>query len=145
MGFPSGSSGKEPANGGDADPSLGWKDSPGEGNGNPLQYSCLENPMDRGAWQAAVRGVAKCRTQLKRLHTHIRTGGPEEEKLKFYITSCSFCFCNSAGSLQSLDHVGHVVSEHGDFTRRCSLSHSPLSCSSKLLSPCKPVSSCLSV
>ena len=41
-------------------------------------------------------------------------GGNEEEKLKFYITSCSFCLCNSAGSLQSLDHVGHVVSESGD-------------------------------
>ena len=35
--------------------------SPGEGNGNPLQYSCLENSMDRGAWQAAVHGVAKSR------------------------------------------------------------------------------------
>ena len=101
--------------------------------------------MDRGACQATVRGVAKCWTRLKRLHTHIRTGGPEEEKLKFYITSCSFCFCNSAGSLQSLDHVGHVVSERGDFTRSCSLSHSPLSCSLQLLSPCKPASSCLSV
>ena len=33
--------------------------SPGEGHGNPLQYSCLENPMDRGAWRAAVRGVAE--------------------------------------------------------------------------------------
>ena len=36
----------------------------GEGNGTPLQYSCLENPMDEGAWQAAVHGVAKSRTQL---------------------------------------------------------------------------------
>ena len=36
----------------------------GEGDGNPLQYSCLENPMDRGAWWAAVHGVAKSRTQL---------------------------------------------------------------------------------
>ena len=35
-----------------------------EGNGNPLQYSCLENPRDRGAWQAAVHGIAKSRTQL---------------------------------------------------------------------------------
>ena len=33
--------------------------SPGEGNGNPLQYSCLENPMDRGAWQATVHGIAE--------------------------------------------------------------------------------------
>ena len=38
---------------------------PGEGNGNPLQFSCLENPMDRGAWQAAVYGVTQSRTQLK--------------------------------------------------------------------------------
>ena len=38
--------------------------SPGEGNGNPLQYSCLENPMDRGAWRATVRGVAKTGTRL---------------------------------------------------------------------------------
>ena len=36
----------------------------GEGNGTPLQYSCLENPMDRGAWWAAVHGVAKSRTRL---------------------------------------------------------------------------------
>ena len=36
--------------------------SPGEGNGNPLQYSCLENPMDRGAWWATVHGVAKSQT-----------------------------------------------------------------------------------
>ena len=39
--------------------------SPGEGNGNPLQYSCLENPVDRGAWQATDHGVAKSRTQLR--------------------------------------------------------------------------------
>ena len=37
---------------------------PGEGNGTPLQYSCLENPMDGGAWEAAVHGVAKSRTRL---------------------------------------------------------------------------------
>ena len=38
---------------------LGWKDSPGEGNDNPVQYSCLEDPMNRGAWQATVPGVAR--------------------------------------------------------------------------------------
>ena len=43
----------------------GWGRFPGEGNSNPLQYSCLENPMDRGAWQATVHGVAKSRRQLK--------------------------------------------------------------------------------
>ena len=41
-----------------------------EGNGTPLQYSCLENPMDRGAWQAAVHGVAEGRTRLSGLHFH---------------------------------------------------------------------------
>ena len=49
---------------------LGLGRSPGEGNGNPLQYSCLENPMDRGAWRATVHGVTKSWTQLKRLSTH---------------------------------------------------------------------------
>ena len=44
--------------------------SPGGEHGNPLQYSCLENPMDRGVWGAAVHGVAKTRTRLKRLQTH---------------------------------------------------------------------------
>ena len=48
--------------------------SPGGGHGNPLQYSCLENPMDRGAWQATVYGVAKSQTRLKRLSTHTSTG-----------------------------------------------------------------------
>ena len=48
--------------------SLGWEDSPGEGNGTPLEYSCLENPVDRGAWRVAVHRVAK--TRLERLGTH---------------------------------------------------------------------------
>ena len=43
--------------------------SPGGGNGTPLQYSCLENTMDREAWRAAVHGVAKSQTQLKQLST----------------------------------------------------------------------------
>ena len=44
--------------------SLGWEDSPGGGHGNPFQYSCLENPMDRGAWRATVHGVARVRQNL---------------------------------------------------------------------------------
>ena len=44
--------------------SLGQKKSPGEGNGNPLQHSSLENSMDRGAWRATVHGVAKSQTRL---------------------------------------------------------------------------------
>ena len=48
-----------PANAGDMGWVLGLARSPGEGNGNPLQYSCLGNPMDRGAWRATVHGVTK--------------------------------------------------------------------------------------
>ena len=44
--------------------------SPGEGNSYPIQYSCLENSMDRGAWQATVHGVAKSQTQLRDFHFH---------------------------------------------------------------------------
>ena len=63
----------------------------------------------------------------------------EEEKLKFHITSCLFCLCNSACSLQSLDHVGHVVSESGDLQyRNWSLTHSPLSGCLQLPMPWKP-------
>ena len=55
LGFPGGSDGKESAhNAGDLSSISGSGRSPGEGNGNPLQYSCLENPMDRGAWRAIV-------------------------------------------------------------------------------------------
>ena len=45
--------------------------SPGGGRGNLLQYSCLENPMDRGAWPTAVHGIAKSQTQLKRFSTYM--------------------------------------------------------------------------
>ena len=65
MGFPSGLDGKESAcNAGDQGliPELGK--SPGEGNGNPLQYSCQKNPMDKGAWQATVHRVARVRHNL---------------------------------------------------------------------------------
>ena len=51
-----------PANAGDQDSIPGSGKSPGGGNGNPLQYLCLENPMDRGAWWATVCGVTKSQT-----------------------------------------------------------------------------------
>ena len=65
LGFPSGSVVKNPpANAGDLGSIPGPGRSPGGGNGHPLQYSCLENSMDRGAWQATAHWVAKDRTQL---------------------------------------------------------------------------------
>ena len=73
-GFPRGTSGKEPAcqckrrrRRGSIS---GLGRSPGGGHGNPLQCSCLENPMDRGAWRAMVHRVTKSQTQLRRLSTH---------------------------------------------------------------------------
>ena len=53
-----------PANAGDARLILGSGRSPGEGNGNQLQYSCLDNPMDRGTWQASFHAVTKSQTRL---------------------------------------------------------------------------------
>ena len=64
-GFPAGSVVKNPpANAGDKSLTAGWERSHGVGNGNPLQYSCMENPMDRGAWWAAFHGIAKNRAQM---------------------------------------------------------------------------------
>ena len=65
MSFPGDSVVKNPpANARDVGSIPGSGGFPGEGNGNPLQYSWLENPMDRGAWQATVHGVAKNQTRL---------------------------------------------------------------------------------
>ena len=65
MGFPGSSDGKEFAsNAGDRRLIPGLGRSPGEGNGNPLQHSCQETFMDRGAWQAIVHGIAKSQTRL---------------------------------------------------------------------------------
>ena len=71
FGFPGGSGDKESVyNAGDLGSIPGLGRSPGEGNGSPLQCSCLENSVDRGAWQATVPGVTKSQTGLQRLSTH---------------------------------------------------------------------------
>ena len=62
---------KMPVNAADRDSVPGSGRSPGEENGYPLQYACLGNPMDRGAWRATVHGVTQSRTQLKRLSISI--------------------------------------------------------------------------
>ena len=76
--LPGGASGEESAcnvrDAGDSGLIPGSGGSPGEGNGNPLQHSCLENFMDRGAWWDAVYGVTKSQTRLKRLGTQEATG-----------------------------------------------------------------------
>ena len=63
-----------PANVGDMGSIPGWGRSPGGGQGTSLQYSHLENPMDRGAWQATVHGVAKSWTRLRQLSMHANEG-----------------------------------------------------------------------
>ena len=64
LGFPSGSDKQSTCNVGDMGLIPGLGRSPEGGHGNPLQFSCLENPMDRGGWQAAVHGVEKSQTGL---------------------------------------------------------------------------------
>ena len=74
LGFPVGSAVKNPPETQEAQEtwvqSLGQEDSPGERNGNPLQYSCVDNPMDGGAWWATAHGVAKSRTRLGDFTSH---------------------------------------------------------------------------
>ena len=78
QGFPGGTAVKNPpANAGDSGSVPGWGRSPGGGHGNPLQYSCLENTTDRGAWRAAIQGVAESDTT-----EHALTAGPLAESEK---------------------------------------------------------------
>ena len=75
LGFPGSSELKASAcSAGDLGSIPGLRRSPGEGNGNPLQYFCLENPMDGGAWRATVHGVAKSQTRLSKWTELNRTG-----------------------------------------------------------------------
>ena len=87
MGFPSGSDGKESAcNAGDSGSIPESGRSPGEGNGYPLQYSCLGNPTDRGAWQATVHGGHTNRKQLKQLkQQHMEQLRPNHIHLNFLL------------------------------------------------------------
>ena len=87
-GFPGGSDGKE-STGNVADPGLipGSGRSPGEGNGNPPQYSCLGNPMDRGAWRAIVHGV------FQRVRHDLVTK-QQQQQAKIYLL-CMRCVCVS--------------------------------------------------
>ena len=78
----------------------------GEGNGNPLQYSCLENPMDWGAWWAAVYGVAKSRTRLKQLSS---SSCSISKNLTGYSLFPVFLFFDSTGWLDCNSHCFNGV------------------------------------
>ena len=105
LGFPGASGLKNlPANAGDARdagliPGLGR--SPGEGNGNPLQYSCLESSMDRRAWSAAVPGVAESQ---KRLSSH---------EHKFPNITSSFSFTGNEISMSQIMHIDEMRRKRG--------------------------------
>ena len=115
MGFPGGSDGKESAhNAGDPGSIPGSGRSPGEGNGNPLQYSCLENSMDRGAWQATVHGVTKSWTRLSdSRQDHICRmgcrgwGGEAEWRQGAWLTAT---LGTSPSSWEAVSHGGETLS-----------------------------------
>ena len=81
----------------------------GEGNGNPLQYSCLENPMDEGAWWAAVHGVMKSRTLLRDFTFTFHFHALEKEMAtQSSILAWKILWMKEPGRLQSMGHrLGH--------------------------------------
>ena len=87
--------------------------SPEEGHGNPLQYSCLENPMDRGAWEATVHGITKSRIQRKWLSTHMCTLHSIRSWFTFtwrykwmrLFQSCQSHECSFFNLMRSSDHI----------------------------------------
>ena len=112
MAYLDGSDGKESAcNAGNLGSVPGWGRSPGEGNGYPLQYSCLENTTDRGAWQATVPRVEKRWTQLKRLTLSLckkrLTAGPLLFSLQTVVLSCGH-MVESPGGISTCECLGHT-------------------------------------
>ena len=77
----------------DIDSTPGSGRSPGGGHGNPLQYSCLENPVDRGAWRAIIHGVAKSGTRLKWLSTHSHTSRGQSTSSQSGTKACRAVHC----------------------------------------------------
>ena len=78
--------------------------SPGGGNGNPLQYSCLENPMDGGAWRAMVHGVTKSRTRQRRLSMC------ESRNFFFFLS-----FCSASSLIKNQEDPSVLVKKHNYF------------------------------
>ena len=100
-GFPGGSAVKNlPADARDTGSIPGWGRSPGGGNDNPLQYSCMKSSMERGAWQATVHGVTKSQTRLKGLSTHIRI-----VDLQCCANRCCIQQCDSVIHLSTHTHI----------------------------------------
>ena len=114
-GFPDGSSGKElTCNVGAVGSIPRSGRSTGRGNGNPFQYSCLENPMDRGIWQTTVQRVTKSRTPQKQLSTYSGANGKE-----------TACQCRKVRNMSSIPGSGSPGGEHSN-TLQYSCSENPL-------------------
>ena len=98
-----------PANAGDATEAGSIT---GEGNGNPLQYSCLENPLDRGAWWATVHGVPKSR---RRLSTHRVAAATHTKSLYSSFYSFMFKIVHNINPFQNLNEAQSIVYEYMTF------------------------------
>ena len=114
MGFPGGLDGKESAyNEKDLGQIPGSGRSPGEGNGNPFQYCCLGNRMDRGAWQATVHGVTKRQTQSSDKHFHftftLKMLTATCWVVKRWLTFLGFSSCQSVATFRNNEHKGEVM------------------------------------
>ena len=116
-GFPGGSDGRESAcNAGDLGPLPVSERSPGEGNGNPLQCSCLENPMDRGAWRATVCGVRRSRHNWSDFIQTAACQSPlsstiSQSLLKFMSTE-SLCHRPKTNTMSYTSYVHECVLSH---------------------------------
>ena len=142
MGFPGGSAVKNPpatvGDTGDTGLIPGLRRLPGEGTGNPHQYSCLENPMDRGAWWATVHSVAKSRTQLKWLNMQNTPGFILSWQLNIDgVANILWASVTSAASfpphkemrMSTCRSEGEIYSSPSPGTEECSVDNSPLSIS----------------
>ena len=95
-----------PADGGDMGSIPGSGRSPGEGHGNPFQYSYLENPMDRGAWWATVQGSKQSDTTEETQHTHVQ-GPTTVQHRELYLILCLY----GKGILKKKSGCGYVVAD----------------------------------
>ena len=97
-----------PANAGDVW-DTGLERSPGEGNGSPLQYSCLENPVDRGAYQATVHRAAKIWTRLQQLNMHVLHFEVNLDQVQNFQNKEAYVFYSSYKALFNFFHLSSWI------------------------------------